>query len=188
MRDLFSELDFTLLKQSHNFKRSGKIYLLLNWFTQSLESNDPFLAVTRRFVIDTQKLKGYAKSKEIAHETGTCAFCNSELHDRRKIFCDRRCRRAFNRKYRFFVITWRQIRYRTFRRDGWCCVKCGRRAREVDHKIPLSMGGNEFDVNNCQSLCRSCHVQKTIGELKDRALRRSIETEESKEALVSLPS
>ena len=158
----------------------------MNWFTKSLESSDHFLVVHRRFVIDTQKLKEYAKSKEVAHTTGTCAFCSSMLHDRRKIFCDPRCRRAFNKKYRFFAITWRQIRYRTFRRDNWHCVKCGRRAKEVDHKLPLSKGGSEFDVNNCQSLCRSCHMQKTIGETKERALHRRIEEEEIKEILLSI--
>ncbi len=168
-----------------NLIRIGKNSLQLNWFTQSLESSDPVLVVTRRFVIDTQKLKEFAKSKEVARAARTCAFCNSKLYDRRKIFCNPKCRRAFNRKYRFFVITWRQVRYRTFRRDGWSCVKCGRRAKEVDHITPLSDGGSEFDLNNCQSLCKSCHMQKTIGEIKDRAVRRRIE-EDSKEVLASV--
>ena len=159
----------------------------MNWFIQSLESSDPILVVSRRFVIDTQKLKEYAKSKEAAHTSRTCALCNSKLYDRRKIFCDLKCRRVFNRKYKFFVITWRQVRYRAFRRDGWCCVKCGRRAREVDHMKPISEGGSEFDVNNCQSLCRSCHMQKTMGEIKDRALRRRME-DDSKEVLASVAS
>lgn len=165
---------------------SGKNFLLLNWFTQSLESTDPILIVPRRFVIDTRKLKGYVNSKEVARANGICALCNSRLDDRRRIFCNLKCRRAFNRKFRFFVITWRQIRYRTLRRDCWRCVECGRRAREVDHKIPLSDGGTEFDENNCQSLCKSCHMQKTIGETKVRALRRRIEEEGIKEVLVSL--
>ena len=177
LRDLWNDIDFTLLKQVQNFISIGENLLQLNWFTQSLESSDPLLVVSRRFVIDTQKLKGYAKSKEIARAARTCAYCDSKLCDRRRIFCNSKCRRAFNRKYRFFVITWRQVRYRTFRRDGWSCVKCGRRAREVDHIIPLSDGGNEFDLGNCQSLCKSCHMQKTIGEIKDRALRRRAEEE-----------
>ena len=144
----------------------------MNWFLESLESKEPFFEVRRRFVIDTEKLKGYARSKEFAHTSRTCGFCGMPIHDKRKIFCDSRCRRGFNRKYRFFVITWRQVRYRAFRRDKWACVKCGRRAREVDHIVPLAEGGNEFDINNCQSLCRACHLQKTIGEMRERRVRR----------------
>jgi hypothetical protein len=143
-----------------------------NWFTESLVTKEPFLVVPRRFVIDTTKLKGYVKSKEFAHANRICGFCGIQLDDRRRIFCNSRCRRNFNRKFRFFTITWRQIRFRAFRRDSWTCVKCGRRAREVDHIIPLSEGGNEFDLNNCQSLCRTCHLQKTISEMRKRRDRK----------------
>ena len=144
----------------------------LNWFLESLQSNEPFLEVRRRFVIDTERLKGYVRFKELAHANRTCGFCGTQLHDKRKIFCDFRCRRSFNRKFSYFMVTWRQVRYRTFRRDRWSCVKCGRKAREVDHIIPLALGGREFDLNNCQSLCRACHMRKTVREMRDRTARK----------------
>ena len=36
-----------------------------------------------------------------------------------------------------------------------------RPATEVDHIIPVSKGGDWYDGNNLQSLCISCHSQKT---------------------------
>jgi 5-methylcytosine-specific restriction protein A len=41
-------------------------------------------------------------------------------------------------------------------------------ATEVDHKMPLWAGGKETDSNR-QSLCTSCHLDKTKKEAKMRA-------------------
>ena len=46
-------------------------------------------------------------------------------------------------------------------RDGSRCVKCGAPAVEVDHIIEIAIGGPEFDLHNLQSLCDSCHKEKT---------------------------
>lgn len=57
---------------------------------------------------------------------------------------------------------WRRFRITILDRDGWKCVKCGKRGRlEVDHIKPLWQGSKPFDPANCQSLCRSCHISKT---------------------------
>jgi len=37
---------------------------------------------------------------------------------------------------------------------------------EVDHKIAIVNGGDEFDVNNLQVLCEECHKKKTKNDLK----------------------
>ena len=50
-------------------------------------------------------------------------------------------------------------------RDGWRCRSCGRRGRlEVDHVVPLHLGGEPWDPDNCQALCRGCHGAKTRAE------------------------
>ena len=57
--------------------------------------------------------------------------------------------------------TWRRT---VFRRDGYACVKCGSRHRlEVDHIVPLAKGGTGF-LENLQTLCRDCHMEKTASE------------------------
>ena len=52
-----------------------------------------------------------------------------------------------------------------FERDGYRCVMCGRAGRlECDHILPLQLGGDPWALDNLQTLCRSCHIQKTAGE------------------------
>tara|TARA_R100001244_G_scaffold132156_2_gene107339 strand:+ start:2188 stop:2511 length:324 start_codon:yes stop_codon:yes gene_type:complete len=46
------------------------------------------------------------------------------------------------------------------------CKECDRHGiltpgKEVDHIIPLRLGGDPYRMNNLQSLCRSCHARKS---------------------------
>lgn len=56
-------------------------------------------------------------------------------------------------------------RKRVAERDGFKCRVCGRLTLrgEVDHIIPLHLGGQESD-NNRQWLCVECHAAKTATE------------------------
>ena len=59
---------------------------------------------------------------------------------------------------------WQRLRRRTFDRDGWKCVRCGKRAKlECDHIIPMESGG-ESVLANLQTLCSGCHFDKTHGD------------------------
>jgi 5-methylcytosine-specific restriction enzyme A len=45
------------------------------------------------------------------------------------------------------------------------CENCGERlASEVDHRIPLSQGGDPYALTNCSPLCGPCHWRKTARE------------------------
>ena len=49
------------------------------------------------------------------------------------------------------------------------CVICEERGfvspvEEVDHIVPIRQGGAEYDWNNLQSLCKSCHARKSAKE------------------------
>lgn len=69
------------------------------------------------------------------------------------------------------------------RRDKFTCQKCGdrksrikvnkfnKRNLQVDHIMPLFMGGKEFDESNLWTLCISCHLEKTRSELRERITR-----------------
>jgi len=63
-----------------------------------------------------------------------------------------------------------KIRQRISLRDDYTCQVCGRVTvqGEVDHKVPLHLGGAESDENR-QWICKEpCHRIKTEGEEKAR--------------------
>ena len=56
---------------------------------------------------------------------------------------------------------WKLLRRAVLERDGWRCRKCGKSGvLEVDHILRIEDGGPEFDPENCQALCRGCHIQE----------------------------
>lgn len=57
---------------------------------------------------------------------------------------------------------WVRMRGAIINREPLCRL-CGRPAKEVDHLIPLRMGGADTAAN-LQPLCRTCHGRKTSGE------------------------
>ena len=56
-----------------------------------------------------------------------------------------------------------QLRYDVLAKSGGVCVACGasarQRALEVDHIVPVNMGGAS-DISNLQALCYKCNAQK----------------------------
>lgn len=63
---------------------------------------------------------------------------------------------------------WRKLAKWQLSQEPLCrrCDSLGvtREATEVDHVHPISEGGGKLDVENLQSLCSSCHAQKTNAE------------------------
>ena len=61
-----------------------------------------------------------------------------------------------------------RMRDRILKRDDYLCQECLRAGRvrvadEVDHVVPLSVGGSNADDNQ-RSLCRDCHAIKCAAE------------------------
>jgi len=68
---------------------------------------------------------------------------------------------------------WMRRRQRIMERDGYLCQTCSKSgkvtvAEEVDHIIPLSVGGRDDD-GNLQAICKECHQSKTTAEGGERA-------------------
>lgn len=80
------------------------------------------------------------------------------------------------------------LRRRVFERDAGICAICHRYDAkwQHDHIIPLWSGGKD-DLENAQTLCRHCHMQKSIGETPVRAktdrLRERHEITKSRRAI-----
>jgi len=81
--------------------------------------------------------------------------------------------------------SWPALREKAFKRDNYTCVKCGDNRKEIydfsyittnligDHIIPIALGGEEFDIDNIQTLCIKCNKIKTKKDAKKIAkLRR----------------
>lgn len=62
-------------------------------------------------------------------------------------------------------LAWRQLRDAHLATEPLCrhCKERGviTAAREVDHIEAISAGGDPWDADNLQSLCKSCHSKKT---------------------------
>lgn len=60
---------------------------------------------------------------------------------------------------------WRRLRAIKIAEQPLCeeCLKKGILipAKVIDHIVPINKGGNPLDINNLQSLCSSCHNQKS---------------------------
>ncbi|MCL2555429.1 MAG: HNH endonuclease [Firmicutes bacterium] len=69
---------------------------------------------------------------------------------------------------------WQRLRKLQLAREPMCrhCKERGQlvRASHADHIIEIADGGSVYDLDNLQSLCRSCHSTKT---LKERARRNA---------------
>jgi len=80
---------------------------------------------------------------------------------------------------------WPGLRLAAKRRDRWACVKCGSKLRlEVDHVRPVKLRPDmALSLDNLQTLCRSCHVDKTR---HDKGMSLSPEQRAWKQAILHL--
>ena len=74
--------------------------------------------------------------------------------------------RAVSRLHRRMSAKRRKVvRRRALDRAGWRCEMCGVPGLlEVDHRVPLRLGGDPYCLSNLQALCRDCHLTKTARE------------------------
>ena len=71
---------------------------------------------------------------------------------------DEESKRFYNSK------AWRRLAALQIKREPLCaeCLKAGRitPAAIADHIRPVREGGQKYDIDNLQSLCRACHNKK----------------------------
>ncbi|MFH1133545.1 MAG: HNH endonuclease signature motif containing protein [Nanoarchaeota archaeon] len=98
--------------------------------------------------------------KRDGHGNTCCRNCDRPVAAGRKHYCSQRCMEEFNRNH-----SWLFVRGDVLRRDHFRCSICQKRFRkaelEVDHIIPVRMGGDLFDKDNLRTLCRGCHKAKS---------------------------
>ena len=89
-----------------------------------------------------------------------CRVCGVSLTGRKTSFCGPRCLRDF-----FMNTDWQRVRKVIRERDGHRCMKCGKKIGRgqdwhIDHIIPISKGGAEWDMNNLELSCAPCNLSK----------------------------
>lgn len=61
-----------------------------------------------------------------------------------------------------------RIKRRMFRGRPLCEYCLEAPATDLDHIIPVSLGGSLYDASNLQVLCHECHSKKTQAEAEER--------------------
>ena len=96
------------------------------------------------------------QSSQSALGNRICSWCHSSLIRGKISRCGKaECSNAVRALY-----SWDRCKKLILRRDGLRCVLCGDSADEVDHIIPVSLGGSGDD-ENLRSLCHACHCKET---------------------------
>lgn len=117
-----------------------------------------------------------------------CPICglHKDKWTRRKDW--RCCSTKCTSKFSDLTFIWQIFRLEIFIRDKHTCVKCGEKpmitscydpksipndaALIGDHIIPIALGGEEFELDNVQTLCIPCDKIKTAKDMKDIAKQR----------------
>ena len=96
----------------------------------------------------------------------------------RKNFLYNCCSKKCTAEYHDMVemITWDEMRTKSLIRDNYHCIKCGLKVDKptciIDHIKPIALGGEEFNLDNLQTLCLNCNKIKTASDMKDIAKER----------------
>ena len=111
-----------------------------------------------------------------------CLNCGTVLGKRKRKYCSDECSGEWFRKH-----YWAKMSEHIFKVQNYVCQKCGATPPRneqgnlewtndhssldyfdyvVDHKIPIALGGREFDESNLQVLCGPCNKIKNRQDMK----------------------
>lgn len=107
-----------------------------------------------------------------------CPVCckHKDYWTRRKDWrcCSKNCTTIWWHRYQ--SVGWNHVRMEALIRDNFTCVKCSFKGNTNnligDHIKPIALGGEEFDLDNIQTLCIKCNRIKTSSDLKKIAEQR----------------
>ena len=128
-------------------------------------------------------VKKYTRIQQKRINNRECPNCgkHKSLWNRRTDWtcCSKKCSDDFY-KSKFAVLDWSEFRLKAFKRDNKTCAICGKQeisssALVGDHIIPIACGGEEFDLDNIQTLCLDCNKKKTKSDMKLIANHRKCE-------------
>jgi len=89
---------------------------------------------------------------------GKSAYCSEH-------FKERETEVNYTRDPFYHSTEWRKLRA-WYIKNNPLCVVCNELGRVVDHIIPISQGGERYDINNLQTMCDMHHNKKRAYERK----------------------
>lgn len=120
--------------------------------------------INQRYWIDNDAIKKYDEKQDGIH----CVMCGSKLEGRQRKYCSWDC----EYDYKSIKYKWesqQQNRRKAFKRDNNICKMCNTKFSDeqliADHIIPIALGGEEFDLDNIQTLCIECNKTKTKDDM-----------------------
>lgn len=100
----------------------------------------------------------------------TCACgCGIKLTGRQTMWSSSLCRDKAYHNYLFILGDTQHIRFFVHERDGGVCCECGLISDEwhADHILAVKNGGGACNLDNFQTLCITCHKEKTQEDLTE---------------------
>ena len=86
------------------------------------------------------------------------------------------CREKSYERYLIILGDVATIRANLYKIDFGACRYCGEITEdwEADHIIPVALGGGACDISNYQTLCKSCHKDKTKYQIESQIVTNSV--------------
>ena len=99
-----------------------------------------------------------------------CPICSKhkDMWDRKRnsFYCSKECQEISSS---MIIHGLKGMRDNCLKRDNYICRHCNKHFKssklDGDHIIPAAIGGNEWDLDNMQTLCKECHIEKTKKDL-----------------------
>lgn len=124
-------------------------------------------------------IKDFAQKRE---DNGQCPYCGKLKSEWKRTTTYRCCSVECTQGYWDKLVIyrdWADLRKKAFQRDNHTCVKCNKETSDCnlvgDHIKPIALGGDEWDIDNIQTLCIECNKIKTAKDAKDIAHERKRE-------------
>jgi len=123
-------------------------------------------------------------------KSNCCPICGLPKSEWKRRTDWRCCSKECTNKWCDLTYVWQYFKFKAFKRDNYSCVKCGHKPMQRtyegkmipdsskligDHIKPIALGGEEYDLDNVQTLCLKCDKIKTKQDQKDIAKQRRIE-------------
>ena len=120
-------------------------------------------------------------------DTDCCPICGLPKDKWNRRIDWRCCSVECTNKWCDLTYIWQFFKIKAFKRDNYSCIKCGKKPMRKtyegkmipdiskligDHIIPIAIGGEEYNLDNVQTLCEECNKIKTKEDMKKIALYR----------------